>query len=338
MVAVKRTVPADLASTVALHRGPRCRAADVEGAHRELRARLADRLRGDHADRLADVDQRAAAEVAAVALGAHALARVAGQRRAHLDLVDAERCRSPRPRPRRSACRLRTARPGSPDGPGRSPATRPRMRSRSASTTSPPSTSAFIETPFCGAAIVLGHHQVLRHVDQAPREVARVRGLQRRIGQALAGAVRGDEVLQHVQAFAEVRGDRRLDDRAVGLGHQAAHAGELADLRRGAARAGVGHHVDGVERLLLRRSCRGGSTTSSWPSCSIIDLADLLAAARPDVDHLVVALARGHQARGVLRSRSPSPRSRRRLMSCCFCVGIGMSFTPNRDAGARGDA
>jgi hypothetical protein len=27
-------------------------------------------------------------------------------------------------------------------------------------------------------------------------------------------------------------GDRRLDDRAVGLGHQAAHAGQLPDLRR----------------------------------------------------------------------------------------------------------
>jgi hypothetical protein len=63
----------------------------VEGTHRQLRARLADRLRGDHADRLADVDQRTAAEVAAVALGAQAVAGVAGQRRAHLDFVDAQR-------------------------------------------------------------------------------------------------------------------------------------------------------------------------------------------------------------------------------------------------------
>jgi hypothetical protein len=44
------------------------RAADVEGAHGELRARLADRLRGDDADRFADVDRRAAGQVAAVAL------------------------------------------------------------------------------------------------------------------------------------------------------------------------------------------------------------------------------------------------------------------------------
>ena len=41
--------------------------------------------------------------------------------------------------------------------------------------------------------------------------------------------------------------DRRLDDLARRLGHQAAHAGELAHLLRGAARARVGHHEDRVE-------------------------------------------------------------------------------------------
>jgi ketosteroid isomerase-like protein len=52
---------------------PRCRrATDVERAHRELRARLADRLRGDDADGLADVDAVAAREVAAVAQRADA--------------------------------------------------------------------------------------------------------------------------------------------------------------------------------------------------------------------------------------------------------------------------
>jgi hypothetical protein len=56
---------------------------------------------------------------------------------------------------------------------------------------------------------------------------------------------------RHVQAFTEVRRDGRLDDRAVGLGHQAAHAGQLADLGGRTAGAGVGHHVDGVERLLV---------------------------------------------------------------------------------------
>ena len=109
----------------------------------------------------------------------------------------------------------------------------------------------------------------------------------------------GDEVLQDVQALAEVRRDRRLDDRAVRLGHQAAHAGELADLRGGAARTGVGHHVDGVERLLvdLLAVAVGGLLLRQLRHH---DLADLVAGLAPDVDHLVVALAGGHEARDVL--------------------------------------
>ena len=41
----------------------RRRSTDVERTHRELRARLADRLAGDDSDRLADVDLVAAREV-----------------------------------------------------------------------------------------------------------------------------------------------------------------------------------------------------------------------------------------------------------------------------------
>ena len=42
----------------------------------------------------------------------------------------------------------------------------------------------------------------------------------------------------------------RLDDLARRLGHQAAHAGELAHLRGRAARAGMRHHVDRVDLRL----------------------------------------------------------------------------------------
>src|SRR5512143_1529203 len=42
------------------------RTADVEGPHRQLRSRLADRLGGNDADRLADIHELAAAEVSAV--------------------------------------------------------------------------------------------------------------------------------------------------------------------------------------------------------------------------------------------------------------------------------
>src|SRR6202161_1944754 len=70
-------------------RGPRGRATDVERAHVQLRAGLADRLRRDHTDRFANVDQPATRQIASVAVRAHAIARGAGDRRAHLDLVHA---------------------------------------------------------------------------------------------------------------------------------------------------------------------------------------------------------------------------------------------------------
>src|SRR5262249_11884931 len=55
------------------------RAADVEGAHRELRAGLTDRLCRDHAHGLADVHHGTPGEVAPVALCADAEAVLAGQ-------------------------------------------------------------------------------------------------------------------------------------------------------------------------------------------------------------------------------------------------------------------
>ena len=97
------------------------------------------------------------------------------------------------------------------------------------------------------AAVDLVDDDVLRHVGELAGEVARVGGLQGGVGQALAGAVGRAEVLEHRQAFAEVGLDRRLDDLAGRLGHQAAHAAELADLVDVAAGAGDGHHGDGVE-------------------------------------------------------------------------------------------
>ena len=111
--------------------------------------------------------------------------------------------------------------------------------------------------------------------------------------------MRGDEVLQHGEAFAEVGGDRRLDDLARRLGHQAAHAGELADLLGAAARAGVGHHEDRVEArdrellavLALHRV--GGELAQHLVGDAVGDLG-------PDVDDLVVALAVGDQALVVL--------------------------------------
>src|SRR5262249_55618518 len=65
-------------------------AADVEGSHGELRARLADRLRGDDADGHPVFDGVAGGEVHPVAALAHAQRRLAGHRTANGNLVEAE--------------------------------------------------------------------------------------------------------------------------------------------------------------------------------------------------------------------------------------------------------
>ena len=59
--------------------GDLCRTADVEGAHGELGARFANRLRSDDAHRLAHVDGRTTGKIASVASAAHAVSRFAGQ-------------------------------------------------------------------------------------------------------------------------------------------------------------------------------------------------------------------------------------------------------------------
>ncbi len=137
-----------------------------------------------------------------------------------------------------------------------------------------------------GAAVVLGDDHVLGHVDQPAGQVPGVGRLERGVGETLAGPVRRREVLEHGQAFAEVRDDRRLDDLARRLGHEAAHARELADLLLGAPRPGVRHHVDRVELAVF------------GPRLHLLEqlVGDLLRDVRPDVDDLVVALAVGDHA------------------------------------------
>src|SRR5260370_32257173 len=57
----------------------------MERAHRELGARLADRLSGDDAHRLTDLDDLAGGKVAAIARAADALAGLAHEHGTHLD-------------------------------------------------------------------------------------------------------------------------------------------------------------------------------------------------------------------------------------------------------------
>ena len=56
----------------------------VKGPHSELSARLTDRLRRDHPDRLADIDHLTGGQVAAVAVDADTATRLTGKNRADL--------------------------------------------------------------------------------------------------------------------------------------------------------------------------------------------------------------------------------------------------------------
>src|SRR5260221_5676870 len=264
-------------------------AADMEGPRGERGARLAGRLGGDAPDRLADIDDRAAGEIAPIALAADADRRLAGQHRADADGVDA-RAFDPLDLLLVDQCagfdddiaRQRI------EHVDRCGATEDAVGERGDHLAAIDD-GAHGETAR-GTAILLGDDRVLRDVDETARQVARIRRLERGVSETLAGAVRRVEVLENGQTFLEVRDDRRLDDLTRRLGHQAAHAGELLDLRRRAASAGIRHHPYRIDRLAL---LRGADDLHHL-------LGDLLGAARPHVDHLVVFLALGDQAVEIL--------------------------------------
>ena len=267
------------------------RAADVEGAHGQLGAGLADALGGDHPHRLAFGDEPPAGEVAPVAQGADAVVHIAGKHRAdvhrfdagifdelHLVLVDLVA----------GFYQQRVA-----EGIGnvfqRNPAQHPvaqglddlaRLDQR-----------RHFDSVH-RAAVVIPHHAVLGHVHQPPSEVAGVGRLERRIGQPLARAVGGDEVLQHTQPLAEVGRDGRLDDFSGGLGHQPAHAGQLLHLLGAAPGAGIGHDIDRVD-LAVRLDRVGAQGVQHLVGHAVREPG-------PNIDHLVVALAFGDEAVHVL--------------------------------------
>ena len=102
---------------------------------------------------------------------------------------------------------------------------------------------------FLGAAVVVAGDDVLRDVDQAPGQVPGVGRAQGGVGEALAGAVGGDEVLEDGHALAEVAPHRDVDDPTGRVGHQAAHRAQLADVALVPAGAGGGHHRDRAVRV-----------------------------------------------------------------------------------------
>ena len=120
-----------------------------------------------------------------------------------------------------------------------------------------------------GAAVVLVDDDVLGDVDEAPGQVTGVGGLEGRIGQPLRAPF--VEMKNSMTERPSLKFERigQLDDVAGRLGHQAAHAGQLADLVAATARAGVGHHVDVVEAVA--GPSPGSSSSPSVRSSLVLD-------------------------------------------------------------------
>ena len=226
----------------------------VEGPHRELGTRLTDRLGSDDADRFTKLDVAAGCERHAVARRGDAERGVVGQRRQHANPVDrfvvAERFELV------VADHQATLVDGAVskgDVIGEDTAEQARFQMRALVG----GVGHDVVDPDAGhragaiEGIFLVDDELLRHVDEATGQVAGVRRTQRRVDESLAGARRGDEVLEHLQAFAEVALDGTRDHVTTRVGDEATHARNLADLHHVSSSTRVDHHVDRVELLAL---------------------------------------------------------------------------------------
>ena len=206
-------------------------ATDVESTHRQLCARLANRLGCDNTNSFADIDDMTTRQVAAITGGANTMPGFASNGGANVHPVNSPLFH----RLNQLLVEQRVTRADNFVSSGCEHVFRDH-----------PAEYAFTQRfdhiatlndrlhgdAVFGPAIDFRDDQVLGNIHQAAGQVTGIGCLQRRIGQALTSAVSGDEVLQHVKPFTEVRRNRRFNDRTVRLGHQAAHSGQLPDLGR----------------------------------------------------------------------------------------------------------
>ena len=266
---------------------------DVERTHGQLSTRFTNGLGGDNTDSLTGVNQ-----VAAVALGAKTVACFAGKRSTDLDFVNAE---------------LRdefdvvffeqmTGRKDFFLGIRVDNRISRHAAQNTVSQTFGHFTAfnqGFHQNALMGSAVVFCNNQVLSHVNQTTCQITGVSRLQSRISQTLTSTVGRHEVLQNVQTFTEVRGNRSLNNGAVRLSHQTTHTGQLTDLSCRTTGTGVRHHVDGVEGFL---SCLVAVTVDNRFVGDFIHhhLTDFFCRTAPNINHLVIAFAGSHQTGSVL--------------------------------------
>ena len=175
----------------------------MNGAHRELRTRLADGLRGDDAHRGTDVHRTPRGEVPTVALLAHAVLALAGEQRTQSDLLEAGGHET-----LEVVTTLDVATGGDEHlTVGRHDVVEHATADEVKVDPALAGLDEVVGHELVGTAVLFANDDILGDVDQAAREVTGVGCVRRRVDQALASAVRGDEVLQGLEALAEVRLD-----------------------------------------------------------------------------------------------------------------------------------
>ena len=100
----------------------------------------------------------------------------------------------------------------------------------------------------------------------------------------------GAEILQYTQAFFEGCLDGSFDDSSVWLRHQAAHAGQLANLIDATAGTGSCHQINGVQ---VRPDLTRLVLAALLAQLAHHLLSDLVASLCPQLDVAVVALSVG---------------------------------------------
>src|SRR5690606_14874704 len=121
------------------------------------------------------------------------------------------------------------------------------------------------------------------YVDELAGQVTGVSCTQSSVGAALAGSVRRDEVLEHVEALTEVSADRQLDGVTRGVRHQATHTGQLSYLLGVTTGARLRHDEERVERHVRLEVLEHS-------------ILHLLGGVVPQLDHLLEPLVLGGEA------------------------------------------
>src|SRR3989344_5109179 len=99
------------------------------------------------------------------------------------------------------------------------------------------------------AAVFLGDDGVLCNIKEAAREVARLRGAKRRVGESFARTMGTHEVLNGIQALNHGRDDRHFNGHAGGVLDEALHSGHLGKTRHVPTRARDDHVGNGANRV-----------------------------------------------------------------------------------------